>query len=76
MGLTYLSLQAYEKAIEYFSMAISKNEKDVDALFELAKCYYYIGNLPKSKKYLLRIIAIEPENEKAVSILKNMENDT
>ena len=73
IGLTYVALRLYSKAISYFSIIFNQSPNDIDALFELANCYYHLGEISKSKKCLLDILQIEPDNRRALNILDKIQ---
>ncbi|MFH1283685.1 MAG: tetratricopeptide repeat protein [bacterium] len=51
LGKSFIALGKYEKAINYFNMALESGKKNPDILFELAKSYEGVDILEEALKY-------------------------
>ena len=58
IGVTYMELGIYEKAILFFE----KNEQDTDSKFMMGICYYKLNEYKKSLDYLLKYLNEEKNN--------------
>ncbi|MBU6451834.1 MAG: tetratricopeptide repeat protein [Cyanobacteria bacterium REEB67] len=59
-GETYFQMKEYEKAIESYSVASSKNPSDPSASLQLAYCWYKLGDYRKARIDLRDSMRISP----------------
>ena len=62
LGLCYLQLGEYDRAMEMFEKEGSINSKDGLSFFHIGMVYYSKGEEQKAKDYLIRAIKIAPNN--------------
>jgi len=62
LGLAYLNIHDFDKAIECFNKALSLNKRSYPVLANLAKAYLIKGNLEQSLNVYKDIESIEPNN--------------
>ncbi len=65
LGEILLASNRYEDAIELFTNVLKINEKNINALFNLAKISFEQGKFEASEDYYNKIIENEPNNFKA-----------
>ena len=73
MGSIYYILEDAENALAYFDKALSLNEKDTETLLLKANVHAFLKETDKVKDCCNRILEIDPDNNEARTILKNLE---
>jgi len=63
----------FSEALPYLKMYLSANSNDINALYCIASCYYFTGNLVKAKEIHKRILELKPRNRKIKKSLKSIE---
>ncbi|MCX5781948.1 MAG: tetratricopeptide repeat protein [Elusimicrobia bacterium] len=72
LGNIYFLMGERQKAIEYWAQSIIINPKQVDSRLNLATAYFYQGRLKEAVDQLKEVLKIDPNNEKAIVMLKQM----
>lgn len=62
MGRINLDKQQYQKAIDYFTQALTLNPKNKDCLYSLANAYYFMGWLDEAQKTISKAKVLAPED--------------
>ena len=65
LGITYLNLKSYEKAIAEYNQIITSDPTDIDAQLNLSFIYLQAGFSKKGVKELEKILQKDPNNIKA-----------
>lgn len=63
-GVYYTELEIYDKALEYFLIALEKNNKHIPTLINIGYIYHIQKNYDKALEYYNIGLEIEPNNEK------------
>jgi putative inorganic carbon (HCO3(-)) transporter len=72
LGNIYFLLGEHLTAIDCWTRSLAINPRQVDSRLNLATAYYYQGNLQAASRQLKEVLRIEPANEKATVMLKQM----
>ncbi len=72
LGNIYFLQNNRPMAIGYWNRSLGINPKQVDSRLNLAVAYYYQGLLKESAEQLKAVLKLEPNNEKAIVLLKQM----
>jgi len=72
LGNIYFLLGDRTNAINYWNRSLSINPAQVDSRLNLALAYYYKGKLKEASVQLKEVLRIDPHNEKAIVMLKQM----
>jgi Tfp pilus assembly protein PilF len=46
-------------AIENFEKALERNENEIESLYELARVYERLGEIPKAQEYYRRVVEVD-----------------
>jgi len=65
-GFEELKNNSPEKAIKFFDKAMIYNERNIDALQGITECYKKLNNISKLKESLIKLLAADKNNEKAL----------
>ena len=68
-GYALLKLNKPKKAIEYFKMALEKDENHYKALFGLGEAYYFMDDKNNSIKYFEKVLELNPKDVGALEYL-------
>jgi tetratricopeptide (TPR) repeat protein len=68
-GNVLLKLFKKDLAIEYFKMALEKDENNYKALFGLGKAYYFMDDKDNSIKYFEKVLELNPKDVDALEYL-------
>jgi Flp pilus assembly protein TadD len=60
-------------AIEEFTLAVAADPRNVSGMVNLASLYAQTGSRAEAIKELHKVLAIEPDNEHALSLLDQLE---
>lgn len=71
-GMAEYNVQNYSEAVNYFLMAVSFNEADSAALYQLAEAYYRSDDLENAAYYYNRVIELFPGRNSAVNARKRL----
>ena len=71
-GKTFLEKKEYSKAMEYFQAAIEECSTNESAYLKLSEAYFKMGKEEQAKKTLFALLAINPNQKKAFSIIQNL----
>jgi len=78
LGTNYISMENYDKAIEYFEQAASLKELNADWLtqdmFWIAYCYYFKKDYKKSIEYFKKELGIHKKKKRNEKILESHYN--
>jgi tetratricopeptide (TPR) repeat protein len=69
LGLIYIELKQYEKALDYFFKAHELESNDLGILFNIGITYGYLGDYGESKNYMEKILDINPTDQDALKEL-------
>lgn len=72
LGLNYIRLKNYDKAINQFQKVLSINKNDLFAINSLAICYREKGNLEKAEELLRYIVDQDPRSKSAKQNLDHL----
>lgn len=72
LGNIHFLLGNDRHAIEFWNRSLSVNPRQADARLNLATAYYHQGSLNEAAGQLREVLKIDPGNEKAVVMLKQM----
>ncbi len=72
MGFIYILEDSIPKAKKYFDFAINVNPIYSDAYYYRALCEYELGEKDYAKSDLTQCLALDPDNEKAQSLLNTL----
>jgi tetratricopeptide (TPR) repeat protein len=72
LGNIYFLLNDRPRAIEYWQRSLALNPRQADSRLNLALAYYYQGRLKACGEQLREVLKIDPANEKAIVLLKQM----
>ena len=61
-------MDMYQEAIPYFELTQPKLEHDVTVLYEMAVCYYELGQDEAAKRFTDRTISLSPEHEEGIAL--------
>ena len=73
MGSTYYILEDAENSLAYFDKALSLNQNDPETLLLKANVHAFLKETDKVKDCCQKILEINPDNNEARNILKNLE---
>lgn len=68
-ALAYYALQDYVAAIEDFTITISTDTLDYEALYNRGLAYFYIGDLPKAIEDSKKALKLNPNHDSALTTL-------
>ena len=63
IGICYIKLEQYEKAIEYFDKGITFDLKDAFPYYNKGVALYKLGQSDQAKENIKKAIELEPQNE-------------
>jgi tetratricopeptide (TPR) repeat protein len=72
MGFIYILEDSIPKAKKYFDYAIKVNPIYADAYYYRGLCEYELGEIEYAKSDLTQCLALDPDNEKAQSLLNTI----
>jgi O-antigen ligase len=72
LGNIYFLLNQRDKAIFYWTKSLKINPNQTDSRLNLAMAYYYNGQLKEASDELKKVLELDPKNEKAIVMLKQM----
>jgi len=72
LGNIYFLLGDRTNAIRFWNRSLEINPVQVDSRLNLALAYYYKGKLKEAADQLREVLKIDPHNEKAIVMLKQM----
>jgi tetratricopeptide (TPR) repeat protein len=77
LGLFQTSMQmgSFGKIIHYLELYLESHPGDIAVLFALAALYMKDGRLVESRKILLDILALQPENKDTANLLEEVEHE-
>ncbi|CAN7552005.1 tetratricopeptide repeat protein [Paenibacillus sp. LjRoot153] len=67
-GILLYQMDMYQNAIPYFERTQPKLENDPTVLYEMAVCYYELGQDDAAKRYVDRTLSQSPEHEEAIAL--------
>lgn len=67
-GIEILNAKQFDEAVRCFSEIISKNPKDSQAQFWLAKAYFKKNDIAKTKESLLKCVGLNPSDDTVAGI--------
>ncbi|MDR6549841.1 SAM-dependent methyltransferase [Paenibacillus qinlingensis] len=67
-GILLYQMDLYQEAIPYFERTQPTMDHDATVLYEMAVCYYELGQDHAAKQFVDRTIAIQPEHEEALAL--------
>lgn len=70
LGITFQELGEYSKALTYLNRAEKHDGRNADVKLHLAEVYLALGKSIRAEKPLKDILEVDPENEKALNLLK------
>lgn len=73
MGSIYYILEDAENSLAYFDKALSLNQNDPETLLLKANVHAFLKETDKVKDCCHKILEINPDNNEARNILKNLE---
>lgn len=73
MGSIYYILEDAENSLAYFDKALSLNQNDPETLLLKANVHAFLKETDKVKDCCQKILEINPDNNEARNILKNLE---
>ncbi len=59
----YMDLKKYDKATEYYKLAMKNKELRLSAYYKLARCYVFSGDYSKAKEAYETLLKFDPENK-------------
>ena len=76
LGLFQTSCQmgSFAKVIHYLELYLNMHPGDTSVMFPLAALYMKDGRLEHSKKILLEMLTLDPDNEDATNLLEEVEH--
>ena len=76
LGLFQTSCQmgSFAKVIHYLELYLNMHPGDTSVMFPLAALYMKDGRLEHSKKILLEMLTLDPDNEDAANLLEEVEH--
>ena len=77
LGLFQTSCQmgSFDKVTRYLKTYLDMHPGDTSVMFSLAALYMKDGRLEKSKKTLLDVLTLDPDNKDAVNLLEEAEHN-
>ena len=72
LGNIYFLIGDRTNAIKFWNRSLQINPAQVDSRLNLAVAYYYKGKLKEASEQLKGVLKIDPHNEKAIVMLKQM----
>ena len=76
LGTIYMRRKQFEEALRYYAWAEWLNPYDVDVLNSTASIYIiHRRDHASAKRYLRRVLTIDPQNGYAVRVLKKLETE-
>ena len=72
IGKVYMKKGMLNEALLYFEKAENLNPYDIDLLCNIGSLYMRLGDLSNAKCYVRRALTIEPGNEYASSVMKEL----
>ncbi|KAB8039998.1 tetratricopeptide repeat protein [Silvanigrella paludirubra] len=73
MGICLKDLNKYEEALRYYNSAIKAYPSDTKVLFNKALCFFEMKEFEKSKKLCEYILTLDPNNQKAIKKIQEIE---
>ncbi|MGE4440296.1 MAG: tetratricopeptide repeat protein [Desulfomicrobium sp.] len=62
LGMSFMDMQAWDKALSFWEMILERNENDVMALNQKGFCLFELERYPEAAELFERMLAIEPHN--------------
>ncbi len=72
LGNIYFTVNRRSDAIEWWRRGIEANPEKIDARLNLGLCYFYEGRIKEAAAQFQEVLKREPNNEKAIVMLKRM----
>ncbi|MHB9155218.1 MAG: tetratricopeptide repeat protein [Endomicrobiales bacterium] len=72
LGNIYYLLGEHARAVECWTRSLALNPSQADSRLNLATAYYYQGRLKEAASQLKEVLKTDPENGKALLLLKQM----
>jgi tetratricopeptide (TPR) repeat protein len=72
LGNIYFLTGDRASAINYWNRSLEINPRQMDSRLNLAVAYYYKGKLKEAADQLREVLKLDPHNEKAIVLLKQM----
>lgn len=74
IALLLYEMDVYDWAIYYFNLSIRIYGDDTGTLFNVAACYYQLGNVEKCRDLLQKVLDHDPSNDGASALMKRLES--
>ncbi len=77
LGLFQTSCQmgTFSKVIHYLEVYLNMHPGDISVMFPLAALYMRDGSFERSRKLLMSILTLDPDNEDAANLLEEVEHN-
>lgn len=73
LGATHYDLGNYQKTIEHYQIATLLSPNDAQIVYGIAAAQFELGQFAESRINCKKALALEPENENAIALLKLLE---
>jgi tetratricopeptide (TPR) repeat protein len=62
LGMSFMDMQAWDKAMSFWDMILERNQNDVMALNQKGFCLFELEKYAEAAEFFERMLAIEPQN--------------
>jgi len=71
-GVVHYLTEDFDQALEFFQTVDSHKKGDTEAKFYIARIYHLKGKILKADDYLNQILLIDPENQEAIELRREL----
>jgi len=71
-GIALISMSRYNEALDNLLILLNRNPNDIEAMMDIAHCYYKISDTVNANVWVSKVLAIEPQHNLANKLLKRL----
>lgn len=71
-GIALISMSRYNEALDNLLIVLNSNPNDIEAMMDIAHCYYKISDLVNANVWISKVLAIKPQHNLANKLLKRL----